>query len=208
MIIQLQIDEIVLLRSGMGRLFDIKQLRLINKYALRDFSRSYKKLWVVTSTLFVSLLLLSLTFSVKEALNSEIENNSKELLGGDIQVTSGIDPLPDEIIDQLKAIGEVSSTIEFATMLSKEGESPVFTELRAVDNRYPLYGEIETSPQIASERIFVNSKKPSVLINESIQKLLNINLGDDVVIMGQEFEVAGLVSSVPDLAESLSLIHI
>ena len=186
----------------MGRLFDIKQLRLINKYALRDFSRSYKKLWVVTSTLFVSLLLLSLTFSVKEALNSEIENNSKELLGGDIQVTSGIDPLPDEIIDQLKAIGEVSSTIEFATMLSKEGESPVFTELRAVDNRYPLYGEIETSPQIASERIFVNSKKPSVLINESIQKLLNINLGDEVVIMGQEFEVAGLVSSVPDLAES------
>ena len=100
----------------MGRLFDIKQLRLINKYALRDFSRSYKKLWVVTSTLFVSLLLLSLTFSVKEALNSEIENNSKELLGGDIQVTSGVDPLPDEIIDQLKAIGEVSSTIEFATV--------------------------------------------------------------------------------------------
>ena len=198
----MQIDAIVLLRLGMGRLFNIKQLRLINKYALRDFSRSYKKLWVVTSTLFVSLLLLSLTFSVKEALNSEIENNSKELLGGDIQVTSGIDPLPDEIIDQLKAIGEVSSTIEFATMLSKEGESPVFTELRAVDNRYPLYGEIETSPQIASERIFVNSKKPSVLINESIQKLLNINLGDDVVIMGQEFEVAGLVSSVPDLAES------
>ena len=186
----------------MGRLFNIKQLRLINKYALRDFSRSYKKLWVVTSTLFVSLLLLSLTFSVKEALNSEIENNSKELLGGDIQVTSGVDPLPDEIIDQLKAIGSVSSTIEFATMLSKEGESPVFTELRAVDNRYPLYGEIETSPQIASERIFANSKKPSVLINESIQKLLNINLGDDVVIMGQEFEVAGLVSSVPDLAES------
>jgi putative ABC transport system permease protein len=186
----------------MGRLFDIQQLRLINKYALRDFSRSYKKLWVVTSTLFVSLLLLSLTFSVKEALNSEIENNSKELLGGDIQVTSGIDPLPDEIIDQFKALGEVSSTIEFATMLSKEGESPVFTELRAVDNRYPLYGAIETRPQIASERIFVRSEKPSVLINESIQKLLKLNLGDDVVIMGQQFEVAGLVSSVPDLAES------
>ena len=75
-------------------MFDIHQLRLINKYAIRDFSRSYKKLWVVASTLFISLLLLSLTFSVKEALNNEIEANSKELLGGDIQVTSGIDPLP------------------------------------------------------------------------------------------------------------------
>ena len=143
----------------MGRLFNLKQLRLINKYALRDFSRSYKKLWVVTSTLFVSLLLLSLTFSVKEALNSEIENNSKELLGGDIQVTSGVDPLPDEIIDKLKAIGLVSSSIEFATMLSKEGESPVFTELRAVDNRYPLYGEIATSPPVSYTHLTLPTKR-------------------------------------------------
>ena len=186
----------------MARLFDIQQFKLINKYALRDFSRSYKKLWVVTSTLFVSLLLLSLTFSVKEALNSEIDNNSKELLGGDIQVTSGIDPLPEKIIDEFDTLGKVSTAIEFATMLSKEGESPVFTELRAVDDNYPLYGNIETIPQIASERIFVNSQKPSVLINESIQKLLKLSFGDDVVIMGQQFEVAGLVSSVPDLAES------
>ena len=183
-------------------MFDIQQFKLINKYALRDFSRSYKKLWVVTSTLFVSLLLLSLTFSVKEALNSEIDNNSKELLGGDIQVTSGIDPLPEKIIDEFDTLGKVSTAIEFATMLSKEGESPVFTELRAVDDNYPLYGNIETIPQIASERIFVNSQKPSVLINESIQKLLKLSFGDDVVIMGQQFEVAGLVSSVPELAES------
>ena len=186
----------------MARLFDIQQFKLINKYALRDFSRSYKKLWVITSTLFVSLLLLSLTFSVKEALNTEIENNSKELLGGDIQVTSGIDPLPEDVISQLSTLGEVSTSIEFATMISREGESPVFSELRAVDNNYPLYGEIQAIPEDASEKIFANTQKPTVLINESIQNLLNVSQGDDVVIMGQKFEVAGLVSSVPDLAES------
>ena len=186
----------------MARLFDVQQFKLINKYALRDFSRSYKKLWVITSTLFVSLLLLSLTFSVKEALNTEIANNSKELLGGDIQVTSGIDPLPENVISQLSALGKVSTSIEFATMLSKSGESPVFTELRAVDSNYPLYGEIEALPEDASQKIFANAQKPTVLINESIQNLLNVSPGDDVVIMGQNFEVAGLVSSVPDLAES------
>tara|TARA_B110000008_G_scaffold215942_1_gene215394 strand:+ start:1407 stop:3941 length:2535 start_codon:yes stop_codon:yes gene_type:complete len=186
----------------MARLFDVQQFKLINKYALRDFSRSYKKLWVITSTLFVSLLLLSLTFSVKEALNTEIANNSKELLGGDIQVTSGIDPLPENVISQLSALGKVSTSIEFATMLSKSGESPVFTELRAVDSNYPLYGKIEALPEDASQKIFAKAQKPTVLINESIQNLLNVSPGDDVVIMGQNFEVAGLVSSVPDLAES------
>ena len=185
----------------MVRLFDAQQFKLINKYALRDFSRSYKKLWVVTSTLFVSLLLLSLTFSVKEALNTEIANNSKELLGGDIQVTSGIDPLPENVISQLSDIGQVSNSIEFATMLSKADKSPVFAELRAVDNNYPLYGKIETLPEGVSNKIFADLQKPTVLINESIQNLLNVSPGDDIVIMGENFEVAGLVTSVPDLAE-------
>ena len=183
-------------------MFDTQQLRLINKYAIRDFSRSYKKLWVIASTLFISLLLLSLTFSVKEALNNEIEANSKELLGGDIQVTSGIDPLPSLVFDELKVLGEVSTAIELATMVSKKGQAPVFTELRAVDDNYPLYGEIVTTPLGASKKIYLNTQKPTVLINESIQNLLQLEIGDDVVIMGKSFKVAGLVVSVPDLAES------
>jgi putative ABC transport system permease protein len=186
----------------MVKLFDTQQLRLINKYAIRDFSRSYKKLWVIASTLFISLLLLSLTFSVKEALNNEIEANSKELLGGDIQVTSGIDPLPSLVFDELKVLGEVSTAIELATMVSKKGQAPVFTELRAVGDNYPLYGEIVTTPLGASKKIFLNMQKPTVLINESIQNLLQLEIGDDVVIMGKSFKVAGLVVSVPDLAES------
>ena len=139
----------------MGRLFDIQQFKLINKYALRDFSRSYKKLWVVTSTLFVSLLLLSLTFSIKEALNSEIENNSKELLGGDIQVDSDIDPLPTRFLRSSMILERSALQLSLRPCYPRKGESPVFTELRAVDNNYPLYGEIETtSSGSITENIF------------------------------------------------------
>ncbi|MFT7466763.1 MAG: putative ABC transport system permease protein, partial [Brevundimonas sp.] len=80
--------------------------------------------------------------------------------------------------------------------------APVFTELRAVGDNYPLYGEIVTTPLGASKKIYLNTQKPTVLINESIQNLLQLEIGDDVVIMGKSFEVAGLVVSVPDLAES------
>jgi len=113
----------------MVKLFNLQQLLLINKYALRDFLRSYKKLWVITTTLFISLLLLSLTFSVKQALNDEIQANSKELLGGDIQVNSGIEPLPVNILEELSSLGEISSAVELATMVSKKGQSPVLLKL-------------------------------------------------------------------------------
>jgi putative ABC transport system permease protein len=186
----------------MVKLFNLQQLLLINKYALRDFLRSYKKLWVITTTLFISLLLLSLTFSVKQALNDEIQANSKELLGGDIQVNSGIEPLPVNILEELSSLGEISSAVELATMVSKKGQSPVFTEIRAVDGNYPLYGEIETIPEGVGEKLFLSAQKPTVLINESIQKLLQVKTGEDVVIMGKSFEVAGIVTSVPDLQNS------
>ena len=87
---------------------------------MRDISRSYKKLWVISTTLFISLLLLSLTFSIKQSMNDEIQANSKELLGGDIQISSGIDPLSNNTIAVLSQLGQVSERVELGTMLTKQ----------------------------------------------------------------------------------------
>ena len=75
-------------------------------------------------------------------MNEEIQANSKELLGGDIQISSGIEPLSDKTLEELTQLGQISEMIELGTMLAKQGETPVFTQLRAVDNQYPLYGSI------------------------------------------------------------------
>jgi len=157
----------------------------MHRYAMRDISRSYKKLWVISTTLFISLLLLSLTFSIKESMNDEIQANSKELLGGDIQISSGIDPLSRNSIAVLSQLGQVSERVEFGTMLTKLGDAPVFTALRAVDSQYPLYGVIQTMPKDATQKLFFDTGKPAVLINENIQNQLQLKIGDDVKIMGQ-----------------------
>ena len=169
---------------------------------MRDISRSYKKLWVISTTLFISLLLLSLTFSIKQSMNEEIQANSKELLGGDIQISSGIEPLSAKTLEKLSQLGQISEMIELGTMLAKQGETPVFTQLRAVDSQYPLYGVMQTTPKDAAQQLFLSEAIPIVLINENIQNQLQLNVGDDVTIMGQNFVVGGLISSVPDIAQS------
>ena len=169
---------------------------------MRDISRSYKKLWVISTTLFISLLLLSLTFSIKQSMNDEIQANSKELLGGDIQISSGIKPLSSNTIAVLSQLGQVSERVEFGTMLTKQDDTPVFTALRAVDSQYPLYGVMQTMPKDATQKLFIATGKPTVLINENIQNQLQLQVGDDVKIMGQDFAVGGVISSVPDIAES------
>ena len=116
MILSLQASAIEQLSLRTEILFNFQKLLYIHRYAIRDIRRSYQKLWVIALTLFISLLLLSLTFSVKQSLNDEIQANSKELLGGDIRIDSGIYPLSEAQLTQLSSVGQVSETVSFFTM--------------------------------------------------------------------------------------------
>ena len=55
-------------------------------YALRDLSRSYKKLFSIIVTLFISLFILSLIINLETGLKKELNNNARVLLGGDFEV--------------------------------------------------------------------------------------------------------------------------
>ena len=135
-------------------------------------------------------------------MNEEIQANSKELLGGDIQINCGIEPLSTNPLEKLAQLGKISEMIELGTMLTNQGDTPVFTQLRVVDSQYPLYGVMQTTPKDAAQKLFLSEVKPIVLINENIQNQLQLNVGDDVSIMGQNFAVGGVISSVPDIAQS------
>ena len=56
-------------------------------------------------------------------MNDEIQANSKELLGGDIQISSGIDPLSSNTIEVLSQLGQVSERVELGTMLTKQNDT-------------------------------------------------------------------------------------
>ena len=183
-------------------MFNYQQGLFIHRYAVRDIRRSYQKLWIIALTLFISLLLLSLTFSIKQSLNDEIQANSKELLGGDVQINSGIEPLSDERLQQLSNLGRVSQTVNFFTMLSKPNGGAVFTDLRSVDEHYPLYGEVQTEPAGARVKLLIERDTPTVLINENIQNQLQLKVGDELKIMNTIFVVGGVIVSVPDLTNS------
>ena len=49
-------------------------------YALRDLSRSYKKLFSIIITLFISLFILSLIINLETGLKKELQNHHPEEL--------------------------------------------------------------------------------------------------------------------------------
>ena len=180
-------------------MFYLREFYFIHHYAVRDIKRNFKSLWIIFITLFISLFLLSSIFTIKKSLNYEIETNSKELLGGDLEISSGIHPLSEEIIEKISESGQLSQTVKFHTMVSREDKGSIFTDIRAIDKYYPLYGSIQTNPKGSSQTLFLESSNPSILINENIQNQFELEVGDNITILNKKFIVQGIILSVPNL---------
>ena len=177
----------------------LREFYFIHQYAVRDIKRNFKSLWIIFITLFISLFLLSSIFTIKKSLNYEIETNSKELLGGDLEISSGIHPLSEEIIEKISESGQLSQTVKFHTMVSREDKGSIFTDIRAIDKYYPLYGSIQTNPKGSSQTLFLGNSNPSILINENIQNQFELEVGDNITILNKKFTVQGIILSVPNL---------
>ncbi len=185
----------------MEKLNNPSEFSLILKYALKDLSRNYKKIFSIIVTLFISLFILSAIFTIEDSLKKELNDNAKALLGGDLEIDYNRNPGNLELINQVKDFATISQMIEFSTMLSttgREKNKSLFTRIKTVDEKYPLYGNVVFEPIGAYERI---QKEPySILINESLLKTLDIKINEKVKIQNQSFKVIGIIKSVPDVS--------
>ncbi len=177
------------------------EFNLILKYALKDLSRNYHKISSIIITLFISLFILSAILTIEDSLKKELNDNAKALLGGDLEIDYNRNQGNLDLVNQVKEFATVSQMIEFSTMLSttgREKNKSLFTRIKTVDEKYPLYGEVDYEPIEAYERM---QREPNtILINESLSKTLNIKINEQVKVQDQNFTVIGIIKSVPDVS--------
>ncbi len=185
----------------MEKLNNTSEFSLIFKYALKDLSRNYNKISSIIVTLFISLFILSAIFTIEDSLKKELNDNAKALLGGDLEIDYNRNQGNLELVNQVKEFATVSQMIEFSTMLSttaRKKNKSLFTRIKTVDEKYPLYGNVLYEPIGAYERM---QKEPNtILINESLSKTLNIKINEIVKVQDQNFKVIGIIKSVPDVS--------
>jgi len=91
--------------------------------------------------------------------------------------------------------------IEFSTMVStidRDKNKSLFTRIKTVDTKYPLYGEVNYEPAGAFDRM--HNEPNTLLINESLSKNLNLKIDDKIKVQNQLFTIIGIVKSVPDVS--------
>ena len=185
----------------MEKLNNPSELNLIFRYALKDLSRNYKKLSSIIVTLFISLFILSAIFTIEDSLKKELNDNAKALLGGDLEIDYNRNKGNLELVDKVKEFATISQMIEFSTMVSttnREKNKSLFTRIKTVDTKYPLYGDVNYEPAGAFDRM--HNEPNTLLINESLSKNLNLKINEKIKVQNKLFTIIGIVKSVPDVS--------
>ena len=184
----------------MEKLFKISELHLILKYAFRDLVRNYRKIFSIILTLFISLFILSAILTIEDSLKKELNDNAKSLLGGDVEIDYNRVQGNLELVDKVREFATISSMVEFTTMVSgiNDTNQSLFTRIKTVDKKYPLYGEVIHEPVGAMDRI--HQEKNTIIVNENIFKTLDLKVNEKIKVQNQLFTVVGVIKSLPDVS--------
>jgi putative ABC transport system permease protein len=184
----------------MEKLSKFTELKFTLIYSLRDLSRNYKRILSIIVTLFISLFILSSIFTIEDSLNNELKNNSRVLLGGDIEIDYNREEGNLKLINKVKEFATVARMVEFNTMIStinKDKNKSLFSRIKTVDENYPLFGKVGYEPEGAFEKL--QKTENTILVNQNIFKNLNLKLNDTIKVQDKLFTVIGIVKSVPDI---------
>ena len=185
----------------MVKLTKFNELSLVLKYAFKDLSRNYKKIFSIIVTLFISLFILSSILTIEDSLKKELNDNAKALLGGDLEIDYNRTEGDLDLVEKVKDIATVSQMVEFSTMIStldRPNNQSLFTRIKTIDEKYPLYGTVTYEPEGAFDRI--HKEKNTILVNENIYKSLKLKVDEKIKVQDQVFIIAGMVKTVPDVS--------
>jgi putative ABC transport system permease protein len=174
-------------------------MRLAWRLALRDLRGGLGGLLIVLLCLSVGVASVAGIFSLRAALDQGIAESSRTILGGDIEVSSGLGPISPAMMAWFTARGaRLSETIDTRSMLvSPSGR--LLAAVEAVGPGWPLLGDVTTRPaaQFATLARAGNGRAGLLLAPEAAQTL-GLQPGDTVTLGGVPLVFTGSILKAPD----------
>ncbi|MEM1085301.1 MAG: FtsX-like permease family protein [Verrucomicrobiota bacterium] len=161
------------------------------RMAWRD-SRSQRLRLVIFSLAIVSgIAALTAIHSLKTSVERGIAAEAKALLGSDLRVSSRKEISRDEVNQLSQRGSRVSRETSFPSMMRflPDGGTRLM-QVRGIEGDYPFYGEVETRPVEAWQRL---KNEGGVLLEPAILDQFGVEVGDEVELGGIPLEILGVV---------------
>ncbi|MGJ0191896.1 putative ABC transporter permease subunit YbbP [Pantoea sp. RRHST58] len=144
--------------------------------------------WVALTLSVACVLALG---AIGDRMEKGLSQQSRDFMAGDRTLRSSA-AVPDAWLTKAREEGlSVSGQLSFMTM-TFAGETPQLAAVKAVDNRYPMFGDLQTNPP---------GLKPvpgTALAAPRLMALLNLKVGDRLDVGDASLRIAGEVIQEPD----------
>ncbi len=172
--------------------------------AWRDARSNKKRLFVYISAIIIGVAAQVAITSFRDSLNNTIDNQSKELLGADLEIETE-QPPPDTLIAYFDELGGEQATItEFPSMvLFPRNGNTRLSNIRALQGNFPFYGDLETIPKEAAKQFLADS---SALVDRALMTQFGIEVGDSIKVGEVTFPISGAITKVPGEAAAASMV--
>ena len=167
------------------------------QFFIKELNKNKSNISKVFFTIFISLLILSSVTILKNSIEDEIKNNSRVLLGGDLELSTKNEALNLRFLNKLKESFFISEIVEFTSIIKTKNEENQTTRIKVIDNFYPLVGKVVVEPANSLE--ILKTMPNTILIDETTQKNLDLKLGERIKIQNTTFEVIGITKRLPDI---------
>ena len=156
---------------------------------------------VMLMAMIIAVATVATINAFADHLQRTLMTSASAFLAADRQLNSRTNaPIPDPWYAEAEKQGlQTGRMIEFGTMVFNESQFQLVA-VKAIDNAYPLRGEIEWQADLESPRQ-VSSSGPQpgeVWLNPRLMRLLKLRPGDTLEIGATPLEVTGVIMREPD----------
>ena len=112
--------------------------------ARRELRTGVRGLRIVLACLALGVAAITAVGTLRAGITAGLEENGRAMLGGDLEIQSGAQPLPPELTTWLHAhAATTSDVVTMRSMLIAPNGERQLIELKAVDPAYPLVGAVD-----------------------------------------------------------------
>ncbi len=172
---------------------------LAPRYALRELRGGLRGFYVFIACIALGVTAIAGVGSVAASLSQGLAREGRTLLGGDAAFSLIQREAGREEVAFLRSRGQVSVAATLRGMARTQDGKLALVELKAVDNAYPMLGEVTLDPRMPVSELFAERDGAfGAAADAALLARLDLKIGDRISVGSAAFQIRSVVGAEPD----------
>jgi putative ABC transport system permease protein len=179
----------------------VNNLSLAITFSLREMRSGLKGFYLFISCLAIGVAAIAGVGTVSKSIEAGLAKDGRKLLGGDLSIRLIHRSATEKQKKFFNKISDFSEVIEMRSMVqsSKSAAYRTLVELKAVDQAYPLVGNILLKQSLTlKEALQERDGVFGAVVDKNLLTKLNLEIGDIINIGEAKFRLTGTIKKEPD----------